>query len=145
MKNKYCIFNKNKLCDDCGECYKCELDPNKICNNCGKCLELEGYDIKEIKIDKILRTEDEIKEYNETYIPLQQKNQYTKQENELIAKFKEKYNIYESDTDKEEKENIKLGYIEDNYELMEMLKNKKEHKDEIAELYPGLIKVKKKR
>ena len=36
MKN--CILYEGKICNDCGECMRCDLDPNKICDNCGKCL-----------------------------------------------------------------------------------------------------------
>lgn len=62
---KYCIFNKSKECNDCGDCNVCDLDKNKICNNCGKCLELEGYDLRAIKLDEIIDNETEIKEYQE--------------------------------------------------------------------------------
>lgn len=62
---KYCIFNKSKECNDCGDCSVCDLDKNKICNNCGKCLELEGYDLRAIKLDEIIDNEAEIKEYQE--------------------------------------------------------------------------------
>ncbi len=50
---KFCIFESEKICSDCGECYRCDLNSTKKCNNCGKCLELEGYDTKAIKIDEI--------------------------------------------------------------------------------------------
>lgn len=51
--DKLCVFESKKICTDCGECYRCDLNNNKKCNNCGKCLELEGYDTKAIKIDEI--------------------------------------------------------------------------------------------
>lgn len=34
-----CVLNDNKVCDNCGECNRCDLDPNKICDNCCKCLQ----------------------------------------------------------------------------------------------------------
>ena len=43
-KQKYCLLDENKLCDDCGECDRCDLDPNKICDNCCKCLAIEDAD-----------------------------------------------------------------------------------------------------
>jgi len=52
--SKYCIFDSNKICNNCGECEICLLYPNKKCNNCGKCLELEGYDVKAIKITDVI-------------------------------------------------------------------------------------------
>lgn len=35
---KKCVLYDNKVCNNCGECMRCDLDPNKICDNCGKCL-----------------------------------------------------------------------------------------------------------
>ncbi len=60
---KYCIFNEKKVCNDCGECNVCEYNRDKICDNCGKCLEIEGYDVKAIKIDEVFEKnkEEEIK------------------------------------------------------------------------------------
>lgn len=40
-KERMCLLDETKLCDDCGECDRCDLDPNKICDNCCKCLALE--------------------------------------------------------------------------------------------------------
>ena len=56
--SKNCIFNDKKICNNCGECEVCELNSNKKCNNCGKCLELEGYDVKAIKIDEVFEAEE---------------------------------------------------------------------------------------
>lgn len=36
---KKCVLYDGKVCNDCGECNRCDLDPNKICDNCGKCLQ----------------------------------------------------------------------------------------------------------
>lgn len=35
---KYCVLDKSKICNDCGECLRCDLDPSKLCDNCGKCI-----------------------------------------------------------------------------------------------------------
>lgn len=35
---KKCVLYDDKICDNCGECMRCDLDPNKLCDNCGKCL-----------------------------------------------------------------------------------------------------------
>lgn len=61
--SKFCIFNKKKLCDNCGECNICDLDKNKKCNNCGECLRLEGYDTRAIKIDEIYDETEDSKDY----------------------------------------------------------------------------------
>jgi len=60
---KYCIFDEKKVCNDCGECNICEYNRDKICDNCGKCLEIEGYDVKAVKIDEVFEKtkEEEIK------------------------------------------------------------------------------------
>lgn len=36
---KKCVLYDGKVCNDCGECNRCDLDPGKICDNCGKCLQ----------------------------------------------------------------------------------------------------------
>ncbi|AOR23619.1 hypothetical protein [Clostridium taeniosporum] len=48
---------KNKYTDD----DYCDIYENKICDNCGKCLEIDGVDIKAIKIEDIAKTKDENK------------------------------------------------------------------------------------
>jgi len=60
---KYCIFDEKKVCNDCEECNVCEYNRDKICDNCGKCLEIEGYDVKAVKIDEVFEKnkEEEIK------------------------------------------------------------------------------------
>ncbi len=55
-KNGYCIFDETKKCDQCEECYRCDLDPTKICDNCGACIDEYNTNEKgfvEIPIDKI--------------------------------------------------------------------------------------------
>ena len=39
---KMCVLNDRKLCDDCGDCERCDLDPSKKCDNCMRCLGLDG-------------------------------------------------------------------------------------------------------
>lgn len=53
---KMCIL-ENKICTDCGECNRCDLDKNKICNNCEKCLNVPTAEYYEIVIDEIMNTE----------------------------------------------------------------------------------------
>ena len=50
---KYCVFDEDKICDECGECTVCDLDPNKICDNCMKCVNT-GADYSAIEIDEII-------------------------------------------------------------------------------------------
>lgn len=57
MKTQKCVLY-DRDCIGCLECEMCDLDPSKICDNCGKCLDI--YDSATIKIDKILKNEDEL-------------------------------------------------------------------------------------
>lgn len=53
MNNKQCEIY-DRICTECGECDKCDLNPDKICDSCGKCIEVnENYKI--IKITKIIK------------------------------------------------------------------------------------------
>ncbi|MBO4384134.1 MAG: hypothetical protein J5854_01775 [Clostridia bacterium] len=38
---KVCVLDDKKVCDDCGECNRCDLDPDKICDNCCRCIAME--------------------------------------------------------------------------------------------------------
>ena len=40
-KQRMCVLDEKKVCDDCGECNRCDLDPNKICDNCCRCIAME--------------------------------------------------------------------------------------------------------
>lgn len=51
--SKVCVLDEAKLCDDCGECNRCDLDPDKICDNCMRCLNT-GADYNAIEIDEII-------------------------------------------------------------------------------------------
>lgn len=54
MKNDKCVLY-DRLCIDCGECDRCDLDPNKICDNCMKCINGDNKDgYRSIAIDKII-------------------------------------------------------------------------------------------
>ncbi len=50
---KYCVLDETKVCDDCGECNRCDLNPDKICDNCMECLKT-GADYRAIEIDEII-------------------------------------------------------------------------------------------
>jgi len=51
MGKKACVLY-DRVCVDCGECLRCDLDPEKICDNCGACLESTD-DLAEILITAI--------------------------------------------------------------------------------------------
>ena len=50
MKNEQCVLY-DRMCIDCGECDRCELDPEKNCDNCMKCV-TEDQHFRSILIDK---------------------------------------------------------------------------------------------
>lgn len=58
---KMCQLVDGKICDNCGECQRCDLDPEKICDNCMKCVN-SGADYTAIEIDEILESEDDSSE-----------------------------------------------------------------------------------
>lgn len=58
-----CELDENKICDGCNKCNICDLDPTKFCDSCGKCLELDDAEYKEVFIDGVLTSEDEVDEY----------------------------------------------------------------------------------
>ncbi|ERK31224.1 hypothetical protein [Clostridium intestinale] len=50
------VFNDSEFVDD----DNCIYNSNKICDNCGKCLEAEGVDIRAIKIEEIAKVSSSI-------------------------------------------------------------------------------------
>jgi len=61
---KMCLWEEGKVCDNCCECFVCDLDPNKVCDNCAKCFKLaefNGIKIEDIITDKKV-TEKEVRE-----------------------------------------------------------------------------------
>lgn len=51
-----CLIEEYKICDNCCQCFICDLDPNKICDNCASCLALPDYN--GIIIDDIIIVDD---------------------------------------------------------------------------------------
>ena len=49
---KHCVLNEDKICNECGECQKCDLDPDKICDNCMKCIN-SGADYSAVEIEAV--------------------------------------------------------------------------------------------
>lgn len=56
---KLCLLNEEKLCDDCGECERCDLDPEKMCDNCMRCVKRSDADYLAIEIDEVYESENE--------------------------------------------------------------------------------------
>ena len=167
--SKNCIFNIKKICSNCGECEVCELNSNKKCNNCGKCLELEGYDVKAIKIDEVFEDEanDQVVDniYDEDEIALQEKedNSYEEDNIELHKDDVDPYNKVDempkledydsllaeqelSNADKDDfipENNEVWEFIDDIEGVKELLEDEEENSELLQEEFPGLIRLKK--
>ena len=159
--SKDCIFNNKKICNDCGECDVCELNSNKKCNNCGKCLELEGYDVKAIKIDEVF--EDEVTEkleeniYNNSEIDANDAlEDNTENKNDELGKIEEFAKNEDYDLFLAEEKLSKLNkdkYIPENNEVWEfiddidgakeLLEDEEDNSEFLQEEFPGLIRLKK--
>ena len=152
--SKNCIFNNNRICNSCGECEICELNSNKKCNNCGKCLELEGYDVKAIKIDEVF--EDEMLEELEDNFYDKNEIDLSEEEDNIQNEIDELPIVEECDSFLEEEEYSKLNkedfipennevweYIDDIEGAKELLENEEDNSDLLHEEFPGLIRLKK--
>lgn len=149
--SKNCIFNINKICDNCGECEICEINRNKKCDNCGKCLELEGYDVKAIKIDEVFEHEeiveiedivdvdvDEIEAVEDKLIDNDEIDELPKildydaflAEEEILKRNKDEY-VPEN--------NEVWEYIDDIDGARELLENEDANSELLKEKFPGLI------
>ena len=163
--SKICIFNEKRVCVNCGECEICELNSNKKCNNCGECLELEGYDVKAIKIDEVFegkvpeKLEDNIHDKNKIdltgdLIKLQSENE-VQVDVDVEDQLEEISSLDEDDLLSAEEEFLKLnddGYIPENNEVWEYIddidgaRELLEEDDSsglLREEFPGLIVLKK--
>ncbi|MBZ9635243.1 hypothetical protein [Clostridium sp. FP1] len=159
---KNCIFNDKKICSNCGECEVCELNSNKKCNNCGKCLELEGYDVKAIKIDEVFQAEELEEELEDDFYDKDVINLSKAEENnsenenqdlsdsEGLIEFEEYNSLLaeqeHSNIDKDDfiPENDEVWeYIDDIDGMKDLLENEEENSDLLHEEFPGLIRVKK--
>ena len=58
MERKACLLYDDRMCSDCGECTRCDLNPDKLCDNCMKCLGNSDADYTAIEIDEIFETAD---------------------------------------------------------------------------------------
>ena len=51
---KFCVLDEDRLCDDCGDCLKCDLDQDKTCDNCMRCVQKSDADYLAIEIDEVI-------------------------------------------------------------------------------------------
>lgn len=63
MTKKMCMLEDNKICDNCCECYFCDISPGKSCDNCAKCIDDEAA-YRVIEVDDIIVTEELKRKFN---------------------------------------------------------------------------------
>ena len=160
--SKICIFNEKRICVNCGECEICEINSSKKCNNCGECLELEGYDVKAIKIDEVFEDKvvDELEDNtdNKMKIDLFKENDIVedKIQDEEHVQNEELSNLEEYELLLAEDEFLKLdndGFIPENNEVWEyiddidgareLLDEEGDNSGLLHEEFPGLIRLKR--
>lgn len=144
MREKKCIFDDNKFCDDCGKCDICDLDPNKICNNCGKCLEEQGIDTKAIKIDEIIEDEEYADEIQLEEANLAANNEDEDSDDEYLDDdySKEDDSSNYDEVDYIDVMDMKVEFIDDINGLSEVLEDNSKSDSLFEEQFPGLIKLK---
>ena len=160
--SKICIFNEKRVCSNCGECEICEINSSKKCNNCGECLELEGYDVKAIKIDEvfedkvideiedIINDKNKIDSFEANDIDEDETQDETQDTNEELS------NLEEYELLLAEDEFLKLdgdGFIPENNEVWEyiddidgareLLDEEGDNSGLLHEEFPGLIRLKR--
>lgn len=152
--SKKCVFNQNKICDNCGECNVCEFDAKKICDNCGKCLEIEGYDLRAIKIDEVFENkedskvmtkdlkENNIKE-NEKQLEIDRKILSIENQDNTREYFKKEYSEIEISSDDIMSHDDMWKYIDDVTDLSEILNDDTLFKNIAHEEFPGMIVLNK--
>jgi hypothetical protein len=127
--NESCIFNSNKLCNDCGECDLCDLDPLKKCDSCGKCISMNNSDMKVVNIDEIQEEEVEITESENIY------------SEEISKEISDK--IFLEAEGEDFGENLEEWELIDDIDgIDELLSDDANFKDRAIELFPGLIVIK---
>ena len=153
--SKNCIFNDKKNCNDCGECEVCELNSNKKCDNCGKCLELEGFDVKAIKIDEVFenagtgKLDDDIYNIDKIDEPATEEEHLANKDEEAIKienyeAFLAEEKLAELNKDKYIPENNEVWeFIDDIDGAKELLEDEEDNSEFLQEEFPGLIRLKK--
>lgn len=130
----------------------CDIYENKICDNCGKCLEIEGVDVRAIKIEDIAKTkeENEILEeefLNEIKSSLSEEDlEEIKAQNlnlvDIYKKFVDDSNFSENNYTNDENQEY-----EDAFEHIEYLDDSslinEDFEELTEEIYPGVRRLKK--
>ena len=130
----------------------CDIYENKICDNCGKCLEMDGVDVRAIKIEDIAKTQEENEILEEEFLEeikstlSQEDLEEIKAQNlnlmDIYKKFKEEVNFSEDDYINDESTEYEDAF--DHIEYLDNVSLNEEDIDELTEeIYPGVRKLKK--
>ena len=136
----------------------CDIYENKICDNCGICLEIDGVDIKAIKIEEIAKTKDENKILEEEFFNNLKSSLSEEQIEELKERdldLKEAYSKFiasntldstEFNLDDSKEESLEYEDAFDHVEYLDDNDLFDDHniEDLTEELYPGVRKLKSK-
>ena len=131
----------------------CDIYENKICDNCGKCLEMDGVDVRAIKIEDIAKTQEENEILEEEFLneiksTLSEEDlEEIKAQNlnlmDIYKKFKDEFNFSENDYINDESEEYEDAF--EHIEYLDDVSFNEEDMEEITEeIYPGVRKLKKK-
>lgn len=126
--DKSYIFNDSEFVDD----DSCIYNSNKICDNCGKCLEAEGVDIRAIKIEEIAKVSEETSIKSSDVL-----EEEIDEQDDDIENFDE-----DSFFEEEEYEDAwdHIEYIDD---VQNILDDDIALEENSEEIYPGLIRIKR--
>ncbi len=125
----------------------CDIYENKICDNCGKCLEMDGVDVRAIKIEDIAKTQEENEILEEEFLneiksTLSEEDlEEIKAQNlnlmDIYKKFKDEFNFSENDYINDESEEYEDAF--EHIEYLDDVSFNEEDMEEITEeIYPGV-------
>lgn len=129
----------------------CDIYENKICDNCGKCLEMEGIDVRAIKIEDIAKSEEENKVIEKEFLEDLKANLTDEELEEIEEQKLDLQEIYNKFKDKllpneklDSKNYNEEEYIDafDNIEYLDAEGIYDDNLDEMTEeIYPGVRKL----
>lgn len=123
----------------------CDIYKKKICDNCGKCLEMDGVDIKAIKIEDIAKTVEENKLLEDAYkneLESEEEIEEEFNENPLedYDKLKDAYREFAQEHDLGEEYEDAFEHID--YSTEESLFEDGNLEDMTEEVFPGVRRLK---
>jgi Fe-S-cluster containining protein len=125
---KSSVFKDSEFVDD----DNCIYNSNKLCDNCGKCLEAEGVDIRAIKIEEIAKASEE------TSIKASESLEEEIDDQEDSVEVFDESSFFEEEEYEDAWDHIE--YIDD---VQNILDDDVALEENSEEIYPGLIRIKR--